>query len=262
MEESTLSPKTNPTDEEKSDKSVETNHEFLQMCETFGPAINIPENFYHNIKLKLVSLSDRDKILQVKLNKYQKKHENLNMFIIFVSTVLGVYETFRVKIDSIIETKFLDVTTNLIPIILSGIITCTASIVKLKKYQEKCDNIHLVREKVSVARSNLKTVQEHLLFCRTPEELTKIQRIYLRTTFNSYCQAQSYLDKYVSDVDKLKYGDNEEVKEIINDEKEEENNERMIKTIKESDMNKSYDFRNYKLNQSNLIVQKQDSIQL
>jgi hypothetical protein len=60
----------------------------------------------------------------------------------------------------------------------------------------------------------------------------------------------------------VKYGDNEEVKEIINDEKEEENNERMIKTIKESDMNKSYDFRNYKLNQSNLIVQKQDSIQL
>ena len=59
------------------------------------------------------------------------------MFIIFVSTVLGIYETFRVKIDDIIETQFLDVGTNVVPIVLSGIITCTASIIKLKKYQEK-----------------------------------------------------------------------------------------------------------------------------
>ena len=38
------------------------------------------------------------------------------MFIIFVSTVLGVYETFRVKIDDI-ETQFLDVGTNLMMIV-------------------------------------------------------------------------------------------------------------------------------------------------
>ena len=60
---------------------------------------------------------------------------------------------FVLKIDDIIETQFLDVGTNVVPIVLSGIITCTASIIKLKKYQEKSDNIHLIREKVSVARS-------------------------------------------------------------------------------------------------------------
>ena len=129
------------------------------------------------------------------------------MCIIVVSSVLGIYETFRAKIDDLVEDKGLDVTVNLIPIFLSGMITCLASIIKLKKYQEKSDNIHLPREKVSVARVNLKTVQEHLLFCRSPDELIKIKKIYLNSAFNAYCQGNAYLDKYVKDIDYHKYKD-------------------------------------------------------
>jgi hypothetical protein len=195
--------KDKPTDESE---SIDTNHDLLNRSEPFAPAINIPENLYHNIKLKLKALSNRDKILQIKLAKYQKKHENLNMFIIVVSSILGIYETFRVKIDDLVMTKFLDIGSNIVPIFLSGIITCTASIIKLKKYQEKSDTIHLTREKVSVARTNLKTVQEHLLFCKSSDELEKIRKIYFKTTFDSYCSAQSYLDKHVKEIDYLKYG--------------------------------------------------------
>ena len=65
-----------PTDESE---SIDTNHDLLNRSEPFAPAINIPENLYHNIKLKLTALSNRDKILQIKLAKYQKKHENLNI---------------------------------------------------------------------------------------------------------------------------------------------------------------------------------------
>ena len=195
--------KDKPNDESE---SIVTNHDLLNRSEPFAPAINIPENLYHNIKLKLTALSNRDKILQIKLAKYQKKHENLNMFIIVVSSILGIYETFRVKIDDLVMTKFLDIGSNIVPIFLSGIITCTASIIKLKKYQEKSDTIHLTREKVSVARTNLKTVQEHLLFCKSSDELEKIRKIYFKTTFDSYCSAQSYLDKHVKEIDYLKYG--------------------------------------------------------
>lgn len=195
--------KDKPNDESE---SIDTNHDLLNRSEPFAPAINIPENLYHNIKLKLTALSNRDKILQIKLAKYQKKHENLNMFIIVVSSILGIYETFRVKIDDLVMTKFLDIGSNIVPIFLSGIITCTASIIKLKKYQEKSDTIHLTREKVSVARTNLKTVQEHLLFCKSSDELEKIRKIYFKTTFDSYCSAQSYLDKHVKEIDYLKYG--------------------------------------------------------
>ena len=199
-------PNENEQVDNTSDGSLETNHQLLLKSNPFEPAINIPEDLYQNIKLKLNVLSRRDKIIQIKLAKYQKKNENLNMFIIFVSSILGIYETFRVKIDDIVKSQFVDVSTNVIPIILSGIITCTASIIKLKKYQEKSDNIHLTREKVSVARANLKTVQEHLLFCKSKEDLLKIKKIYFNNAFSSYCAGNAYLDKYVKEVDYRKYG--------------------------------------------------------
>ena len=104
--------KDKPNDESE---SIDTNHDLLNRSEPFAPAINIPENLYHNIKLKLTALSNRDKILQIKLAKYQKKHENLNMFIIVVSSILGIYETFRVKIDDLVMTKkFLDIGSNIV----------------------------------------------------------------------------------------------------------------------------------------------------
>ena len=109
-------------------ESIDTNHDLLNRAEPFEPAINIPENLYHNIKLKLKSLSNRDKILQIKLGRYQRKHENLNMFIIFVSSILGIYETFRVKIDDVEKTPVLDVGANVVPIFLSGIINYQKSL--------------------------------------------------------------------------------------------------------------------------------------
>jgi len=191
-------------DYKKIEHQLEFNEEML-----YNPGL-----IYDNIDIKLKVLSKRDKILQIKLASYQKKHENLNMAIIIVSSILGIYETFRAKIDDIIESQSLDIVVNLIPIGLSGIITCIASIIKLKKYQEKSDNINLTREKVSVARVNLKSVQEHLLFCKSPEELIKIKKIYLNSAFSSYCDGNAHLDKYLKEVDYRKY------KDKLNSEKE------------------------------------------
>ena len=268
--------KDKPTDESE---SIDTNHDLLNRSEPFAPAINIPENLYHNIKLKLTALSNRDKILQIKLAKYQKKHENLNMFIIVVSSILGIYETFRVKIDDLVMTKFLDVGSNIVPIFLSGIITCTASIIKLKKYQEKSDTIHLTREKVSVARTNLKTVQEHLLFCKSSDELEKIRKIYFKTTFDSYCSAQSYLDKHVKEIDYLKYGQKINYSDgfCVEDEEDEEkglesskkdspkkynpkkDNPKNVKVNKPLlNMNVSYDFKKAKELNNDVSVQSSD----
>ena len=248
--------------------SIDTNHDLLNRSDPFAPAINIPENLYHNIKLKLTALSNRDKILQIKLGRYQRKHENLNMFIIVVSSILGIYETFRVKIDDVEKTPVLDVGANVVPIFLSGIITCTASIIKLKKYQEKSDAIHLTREKVSVARSNLKTVQEHLLFCKSSDELEKIQKIYFKTTFDSYCSAQSYLDKHVKEIDYLKYGQKINYSDgyCVDDEEDEEkgskidaNKDKNVKVNKPLlNMNISYDFKKAKELNNNISEESSD----
>jgi len=199
------------------------------------------------------------------------------MFIIVVSSILGIYETFRVKIDDLVMTKFLDVGSNIVPIFLSGIITCTASIIKLKKYQEKSDTIHLTREKVSVARTNLKTVQEHLLFCKSSDELEKIRKIYFKTTFDSYCSAQSYLDKHVKEIDYLKYGQKINYSDgfCIEDEEDEEKGSTSLKKdnpkkdIPKKDkkvkvnktllnMNVSYDFKKAKELNNDVSVQSSD----
>jgi len=77
-------------DEETSSiRSLETAHQLLRKREAFAPAIKIPEDLYKNIKIKLKVLSDRDKIIQIKLTKYQKRHENLNMFIIIISSIFS-----------------------------------------------------------------------------------------------------------------------------------------------------------------------------
>ena len=208
--------------ESDNDRNPSSNEEII-----FDPAINIPEHLDENIRKKLEALTKRDTIIQLKLAKYQKNNEHLNMLIIFVSTILGIYETFRVKIDDVVKSDIIDVTTNIIPIILSGIITCTASIIKLKKYQEKSDQCQLTREKVSVARANLKTIQEHLLFCKTSGDLQKIKKIYFHNAFHAYNDGNSALDKYVRVSDYGKYGidcgvNNKPSEIIIKQEEEEE----------------------------------------
>ena len=202
-----------PIEEGSELASLTTNKELFKEKEAFLPAINIPETLYDNIKLKLNILSTRDKIIQVKLAKYQKKHEYLQMTVIVLSTLLSIYEAFRVKIEDVIKTEIIDTGIGIIPITLSGLITCTASFIKLKKYHEKSDQIQLTREKVSVARAKLKTVQEHLLFCKTDEELHKIKKIYFNNAFGFYCEGNENLDKYVKEIDykryasKVKYSD-------------------------------------------------------
>lgn len=244
--------------------SIETNHHLLQDSEPFAPAIKVPEDLYKNIKLKLKVLSERDKIIQIKLSKYQRRNENLNMFIIVVSSILGVYETFRVKIDDIIKSQVIDVTTNIIPIVLSGIITCTASIIKLKKYQEKSDNIQLTREKVSVARANLKTVQEHLLFCKTKPDLHKIKKIYFQNAFNFYCDGNSYLDKYVKEIDFRKYGEKIYYSQQYSNEDSEP---KRVKFVDEEsgnvkDTEPEPELKTPKFPKQGLIIEKSDTIKL
>ena len=115
----------------------------------------------------------------------------------------------------------------------------------------------MIREKVSVARSNLKTVQEHLLFCKNPDELRQIKKIYFKTSFDSYCQAQSYLDKHVKEIDYHKYGDqiNYSEKFCVEQKEDEEVEEQSRTTL---DMTKSYDFRDSRASNRNLIVQREE----
>lgn len=170
------------------------------------PIITTPYKLHRHIGIKLEILKERDDIIQIKLAKYQKTNEYMNIWIIFISSVLSVYEAFRGKIDELVEQTMPSITVNMVPILLSASITCIASIIKLKKYQEKSDNIHLTREKVSVARCKLKHIQEDLLFVKNETTFYQIRKNYFANAYDFYCEAQSYLDKYIKSKDYVRYG--------------------------------------------------------
>lgn len=170
------------------------------------PIITTPYKLHRHIGIKLEILKERDDIIQIKLAKYQKTNEYMNIWIIFISSVLSVYEAFRGKIDELVEQTMPSITVNMIPILLSASITCIASIIKLKKYQEKSDNIHLTREKVSVARCKLKHIQEDLLFVKNETTFYQIRKNYFANAYDFYCEAQSYLDKFIKSKDYVRYG--------------------------------------------------------
>ena len=170
------------------------------------PLITTPYKLHRHIGIKLEILKERDDIIQVKLAKYQKTNEYLNIWIIFISSVLSVYEAFRGKIDDLVSENIPSIFVNMVPIVLSASITCIASIIKLKKYQEKSDNIHLTREKVSVARCKLKHIQEDLLFVKSESRFQHVRKSYFSNAYDFYCEAQSYLDKYIKSKDYVRYG--------------------------------------------------------
>ena len=180
----------------------------------YEPIITSPNDLHGHIGVKMDVLRNRDAIIQVKLAKYQKTNDYLNISIIIISSILSIYEAFRGKIDNIITDNFVDIGINTVPIILSSVITCIASVVKLKKYQEKTDNIHITREKVSVARCKLKYIQEELLFCKSQENFRRIRQLYFTNAYDFYCDGSSFLDRYIKAKDYKRYGGKVKVRTI------------------------------------------------
>ena len=107
------------------------------------------KDFNKHLEKKLEQLSERLDLLQMKYNGYKKWYDRMNIAIIIISTVLSVFESFRLEIQDLIpdDGHGLQITFNMIPIVISSGIFCAAAI-KFKKYQEKMENMQFTREKV------------------------------------------------------------------------------------------------------------------
>ena len=99
---------------------------------------------------------------------------------------------------------------------------------------------------------------KNLLFCKNPDELRQIKKIYFKTSFDSYCQAQSYLDKHVKEIDYHKYGDQINYSDKFCVEQKEEDDEMEEQPRRTLDMTKSYDFGDLQASSRNLIVEREE----
>ena len=165
------------------------------------------EEFNNHLQGKIIKLGDRLKILQIKYQSYKSWYDKLNVMIIIVSSLLSIFEAFRNEMKDLIEDdKISELFFNMIPIGISSFITCSAAIIKFKKYQEKMENMLFTREKVILSISKMKHIQELIKF-RNEENLHKIKKKYIDDIYGFYNESTSELERHIKYNDHFKLFD-------------------------------------------------------
>ena len=167
--------------------------------------ITYEKDFKNHLQKKLNKLDNRLNILQMKYNNYKKWYDRFNIIIIIISSLLSIFEALRNQIDDQIteDTPFYFIF-NMTPITISSTITCTAAIIKFKKYQEKMENMQFTREKVLLAVSRLKHVQESLWFS-DHTQFDTIKKKYIEDVYNTYNESNSELGRHIKFNDHHKF---------------------------------------------------------
>ena len=167
--------------------------------------IEYERDFKNHLQTKINILDERLVVLQMKYNTYKRWYDRFNILIIIISSGLSVFEALRNQIsDTITEGTGFYYFFNMVPITISSTITCTAAIIKFKKYQEKMENMQFTREKLILAISKLKEVQESLWFIDT-KEFNAIKKKYVEDVFNVYNEGISELERHIKQDDYDKY---------------------------------------------------------
>ena len=99
--------------------------------------------FMEHIQSKINKIIQKLRLIELKNNKYKFCFNAVNISIIIMSTLLTLIEATKgilIK-DLVDENHYLSYIFNMSPIIFSSTITCSASTVKFKKYQEKMEII-------------------------------------------------------------------------------------------------------------------------
>ena len=167
--------------------------------------IEYERDFKNHLQTKINILDERLIVLQMKYNTYKRWYDRFNIIIIMISSGLSVFEALRNQIsDQITEGTGFYYFFNMIPITMSSSITCTAAIIKFKKYQEKMENMQFTREKLILAISKLKEVQESLWF-NEAKEFNTIKKKYVEDVFKVYNEGISELERHIKHDDYAKY---------------------------------------------------------
>lgn len=177
------------------------------------------DEFNNHLQGKIIKLGGRLKILQIKYQNYKSWYDKLNVMIIIISSLLSIFEAFRNEMGDIIEgDKVSELFFNMIPIGISSFITCSAAIIKFKKYQEKMENMLFTREKVILSISKMKHIQELTKF-KTEDNLYGIKKKYIDDIYGFYNESTSELERHI------KYTDHFKLNNLKKDKKDEKDKE-------------------------------------
>lgn len=152
-------------------------------CETSAKIkkeISVLINLLKLINNKKINLKRSKNILELKYNKYKKCHNFWNICTIILSSTLTFIESCKlVFIGDLTEIEeenlgLLHKFFELSPIIIGTFITCSASIIKFKKYQEQMEEIYIVIDKCIGMISRLKNKRDEIIILRHKEKQLNI----------------------------------------------------------------------------------------
>ena len=150
---------------------------------------------------KIRKLSQSKCILELKYEKYRKCYNFWNISTIILSSSLTVIESSKLvfidninKDNNVLENFFV-----LSPIVLGTIITCSASIIKFKKYQEQMECIYILIDKSIGMLAKLKNKKDEIkLLINTSKNLINCQLYKEIKIFNK--QVNTLNENYKSDI--------------------------------------------------------------
>ena len=158
------------------------------------------DKFDKDICNKLTKLNQKIRIMDKKNSSYKNCYDSVNIGIILLSTILTLIESFKSEFDdtfSVNMKKYL----RLSPIILSSIITCSASILKFKKFQEKIELLTKIKEKGVVMITKFKKLKENIAYVETIENLDKLIDDYNMNIYEQYALVQQEITQCISNKD-------------------------------------------------------------
>ena len=145
--------------EPEAESGLETESEKSE-CINNSCSIKCIKQLIEHIKGKKRKLDLFRKILEIKYNRYKKCHNAWSISTILLSTCLTLIESCKLIFldgDSAESDKnFYDLS----PIFIGSVITCTSSILKFKKYQEKMELFSNTIEKCVTMVAKIKNKQE------------------------------------------------------------------------------------------------------
>ena len=123
------------------------------------------------INEKKWTLIESKSILELKYNKYKRCHNFWNISTIILSSSLTIIESCKLVFIEDIDNNdlLLNDFFKLSPIMLGTIITCTASIIKFKKYQEQMEAFYIVIDKCIAMISKLKNKKDEIILLQHKE---------------------------------------------------------------------------------------------
>ena len=141
-----------------------------------------------HIQEKLIKFYDQQRLLEHKLSEIKRNNTFIILLLLFFSSILTLIEASK---------ELYKYNTYGATLVLSSIITFLSSYSKVMKHQEILEELVKSLEKCLITQSELRKVQENLIFCNDDTVFDEIKTNYLNNVYVSYLNCQMEIFKAV-----------------------------------------------------------------